>query len=156
MTHAPRRVVYDCVVFAQALINPNGPAGECVKRAQAGQISLFVSDYLVREIIELYSRIPARYGVTRRQINDLADQVSLFGTFVWPVPSVYTHPIDPDDSPYVDLAMAANARIIVSRDRHLLNLMDQAKPEGREFKRLFPTIMVVTPDAFAMQLRAER
>jgi predicted nucleic acid-binding protein len=88
MTHVPPRAVYDCAIFAQALINPNGAAGECVRRAQSGQVSLFVSNYLIREILELGSKIPAKYGVTRRQIHDLADQVSLFGALVQRVPFV--------------------------------------------------------------------
>ena len=50
MTRPPRHVVYDCVVFAQALISPDGPAGECVNLAREGKVRLFVSEYLVTEM----------------------------------------------------------------------------------------------------------
>jgi hypothetical protein len=32
MTLSRHHVVYDCVVFAQALISPGGPSDECVNR----------------------------------------------------------------------------------------------------------------------------
>ena len=115
---------------------------------------LFVSEYVVREIGELDGKIPAKYGVTQAQVNDLADQVSLFGVFVSEVPSVYRHPHDPDDSHYIDLAVATNSKLIVSRDRHLLNLMDRKRSDAIQFKRQFPQISIITPDVFAEQLRA--
>ena len=155
MTRRPRHVVYDCVVFAQALISPGGPAGECVNLAREGKVRLFVSEYLVTEIRELDGKIPAKYGVTHQQVNELADQVILFGTFFSEVPSVYRHPHDPDDSHYVDLAVATNSALIVSRDRHLLNLMDDLRPEARDFKSRFPSLSVLAPEVFVQQLRAE-
>jgi putative PIN family toxin of toxin-antitoxin system len=155
MTHAIHHVVYDCVVFAQALISPGGPSGECVNRARRGDVQLFVSEYLVNEIRELDRKIPAKYGVTSQQVNDLADQIILFGTFISIVPSVYQHPHDADDSHYVDLAVATDSTLIVSRDRHLLNLMDLNRLEAKDFQRRFPGLTVLTPEDFVRQLRAE-
>jgi putative PIN family toxin of toxin-antitoxin system len=155
MTPRLHHVVYDCVIFAQALVSPDGPSGECVNRAREGAVRLFVSDYVVREIRDLDGKIPAKYGVTSQQVNDLADEVSLFGVFVSNIPSVYLHPRDPDDSHYVDLAVATDSKLIVSRDRHLLNLMDDKRPEAQDFRRRFPRIAVLTPDVLTALLRAE-
>jgi len=155
MIRSGHHVVFDCVVFAQALISPTGPAGECVNAARRGLVRLFVSEYLVGEIRELDRKIPAKYEVTFQQVNDLADQLILFGTFVHVVPSVYHHPYDPDDSHYVDLAIATNSSLVVSRDRHLLDLMDQSRTDGKDFFQRFPHLKVVTPDNFVRQLRAE-
>jgi len=155
MSQPLHHVVYDCVVFAQALISPDGPSGECVNRAREGKVRLFVSAYVVQEIRELDGKIPAKYGVTSAQVNDLADEVSLFAILVSAVPSVYRHPHDPDDSHYVDLAVATDSKLIVSRDRHLLNLMDEKRADAKQFRRQFPRIQVLTPDTFAEQLRAE-
>jgi putative PIN family toxin of toxin-antitoxin system len=155
MTRSIHHVVYDCVVFAQALINPGGPSGSCVDRARQGEVQLFVSEYTIGEIRELDRKIPSRYGVTRQQLDDLADQVILFGTFVSVVPSVYLHPHDPDDSHYVDLAIATNSTLIVSRDRHLLNLMDASRSDGKEFKDRFPDLTILTPENLIQQLLAQ-
>ena len=37
MSEHPMRAVLDCMVFAQALINPDGPADECVVRGSEQQ-----------------------------------------------------------------------------------------------------------------------
>jgi predicted nucleic acid-binding protein len=127
-----------------------------VNRARRGEVLLFVSDYLVREIRELEQKIPARYGVTPRQVNDLADQVILFGTFISDILSVYRHPHDPDDSHYVDLAIATNSTLIVSRDRHLLNLMDESRSDGKDFKQRFPDLEIMTPENLLQKIRIEQ
>ena len=69
------------------------------------------------------------------------------------VPHVFDHPIDPDDSGYVDLALATGTKLIVSRDRHLLGLNNPAKPWSAEFRRRFPEFRVLTPEDLLVQLR---
>jgi predicted nucleic acid-binding protein len=53
MAEAPQKVVFDCPVFAQALINAKGPGAACVTHARDGHLTLFVSDYVLQEIREL-------------------------------------------------------------------------------------------------------
>jgi predicted nucleic acid-binding protein len=89
------------------------------------------------------------------QLDDLADEIVLFGTYVSFVPSVYLHPHDPDDSHYVDLAIAANCTLIISRDRHLLDLMDKSQANGMNFKTHFPNLAILTPEDLIQKLRAE-
>jgi predicted nucleic acid-binding protein len=62
------------------------------------------------------------------------------------VPAAFTLPRDPKDEPYLDLAIASNARYLVTwNDRHLTYLMRQDTPEGMEFCRRFPGLQIVTP-----------
>ncbi|HEX4796344.1 MAG TPA: putative toxin-antitoxin system toxin component, PIN family [Humisphaera sp.] len=147
-------VVFDCNVFAQALISPRGPAAACVAHAQLGRLVLFVSDYVLQEIRELPQKLKPQLGVSPELIERFIQDIAKYARVVDDVPNVYTHPHDPDDSHYVNLAVATESQLIVSRDRHLLNLMDTARPEGKEFKKLFPALTVLTPDVFANQLRA--
>src|SRR5258705_493398 len=76
-------------------------------------------------------------------------------TIVEDAPPIYTHPIDPDDSIYINLAVATQSMLIISRDRHLLNLMDVQRSEGKSFHSLFPQLVIMPPDVFAQQLREE-
>jgi predicted nucleic acid-binding protein len=71
------------------------------------------------------------------------------------VPTLYEHPHDPDDSHYVNLALAAGARLVVSRDRDLLNLMETNRPEGEEFRRRFPELRILDPVEMLRELRRE-
>ena len=78
----------------------------------------------------------------------MASLTALLGwsaTFVEHVPERYVLAVEPDDSHYVNLALAAEARLVVSRDRDLLRLMNTAIPEGREFRGLFPHLEIVDP-----------
>jgi putative PIN family toxin of toxin-antitoxin system len=118
----PPRVVYDCNVFVQALINPAGPGGACVTKARDGEASLFVSQIILDEIRESHLKIPPKYGVTAIQTEALAKAVTLISTLVVNVPSVFSYARDPDDAHYVDLAAAAQAKLIVSRDRDLTEM----------------------------------
>jgi predicted nucleic acid-binding protein len=45
----------------------------------------------------------------------------------------------------MNLALKAEARLIVSRDRHLLVLADPARKEGRDFQIQFPTLRILDP-----------
>jgi len=148
------RVVYDCNVFIQALINIRGPAGRCFEKARAGEVLLFVSEFILDEIRESYLKVPTKYGVTREQSDALALAVTTIAAFVSEVPAVFTYDRDPDDAHYVNVALTSSARLVVSRDRDLLDLMDPARAEGRAFLSQFPELRIVEPVAFLRELDA--
>jgi putative PIN family toxin of toxin-antitoxin system len=151
----PEKVVFDCPVYAQALINPRGPAAACLTHVQAGRLILFLSGYVLQEIRELPRKLKPKIGVTPERVEALIRDLGKYALPVDDVPELYLHPIDRDDSHYVNLALATNSRLIVTRDGHLLNLMDAARPEAKEFQRLFPTLVILTPDALASRLRTQ-
>jgi predicted nucleic acid-binding protein len=101
----------------------------------------------------LVRRFPA---VTAPRIEEFVTEILKIAVFTPSVPVVYTHPYDPDDSNYVNLAAATQSRLIVSRDRDLLNLMDEKRKEGREFRTLFPSLRIMDPPAFLVELRQLR
>jgi predicted nucleic acid-binding protein len=59
---------------------------------------------------------------------------------------VFSCPRDPDDEPYVNLAVAAGARYLVTRDKDLLDLMEDA-----DFRRRFATLAILDPAAFLLE-----
>ncbi len=64
------------------------------------------------------------------------------------VPEHYVLVRDPDDSKYLNLAIAAGAAYLVTTDLDLLDLMEPQSAAGVDFRRRFPSIQVVTPMAF--------
>ncbi|SRR6266516_3299756 len=152
MTPAPPKVVYDCNIFVQALINLNGPAARCVELAKAGSVLLFASPYVLAEVREIHLKTPVKYGITAEQTDELARTIASFAILVTSVPEVYRHPFDPDDSHYVDLAVKADARLIVSRDGHLLMLADSGRKEGQDFQARFPALRILDPVQFLREL----
>ena len=146
--------VFDCVVFGQSLINPRGPAAECIEQAKRGRIRLFISDFILTEILELPTKIRSKI-VTFEQAERLVNELKSFAVLVNDFPVVYTHPIDPDDSAYINLALATASNLIVSRDRHLLRMMDDPSQWAVDFRRRFPQMMILPPDTFVGLLRRE-
>jgi putative PIN family toxin of toxin-antitoxin system len=155
MSTSTPKVVYDCNIFVQSLINLNGPAGRCVEKAKDGHVLLFVSPYVLAEVREIHLKTPSKYGITAAQTDELARAVLTFATLVSDVPEVYSHPYDPDDSHYVNLAIRTDARLIVSRDRHLLMLADGGHKEGSDFQSRFPDIRILDPVALLKELDRE-
>jgi predicted nucleic acid-binding protein len=65
---------------------------------------------------------------------------------------VFAYTRDPDDAHYVNLALAAGADVIVSRDRDLLDLVAANRPESVEFRRRFPALQILTPEEVLRRL----
>jgi len=155
MTEPANRVVYDCNVFVQALINQNGPAGRCVTVALEKRVALFVSEALLAEVRKAPAkRTPARLGVTPERVELLVKNLLKAATLVAVVPAVFDYRRDPDDAHYINLALAAQAKLVVSRDRDLLDLMDEQTKEGIVFRQRFPQIQILDPVQFIRQLDA--
>ena len=155
MPDEAERVVFDCVVYAQAIINPDGPAGRCLELARGGALSLCVSDYLLIEIRELPEKLAPRLRITSQKVEEFVTDLLAFARHIAIVPDVYKLEPDPDDSHYINLALAADALIVTSRDRDLLDLMNESFPEGKEFTRRFPQLKILTPEErleYAQQL----
>ena len=150
-------VVFDCNVFAGGLINPSGSAGECIERVLDGQLMLFVSEYLIGEIRRIPDKeTPRKLGVTDQKAEALLARLIPVCHLVENPPSVYRHPVDPKDSHYVDLAVASNAKLIVSRDKHLLNLTNPLKLGASQFMEQFPQLQVLDPARLLQMLRARK
>ena len=54
-------VVFDCNIFLQALLKPNGPAGACKHLVDEGAITLFVSPQVLSEVAEVLARPRIRH-----------------------------------------------------------------------------------------------
>ena len=67
------------------------------------------------------------------------------------MPLQFPYPRDPKDELYLNLAIAAGARYLVSWDNDLLDLMAD-NPDGTAFRGRFPGLMVLTPVAFLREL----
>lgn len=141
------RVVFDCNVLFQALIAPQGPAGAVVQAAKNRRVALFLADFVLDELRDVAMRphLASRFAITEIRLDDYIALLRQFSTLIEDVPHVFDFPRDPDDAYYVDLAVAAHAKLIVSRDRDLLSLADASTADGRDFALRFPGLEIITP-----------
>ena len=150
-----RRVVFDCNVLLQAMANRNGPAGACVQAVREGLVTHFVSQALLCELADVASRplLIRKLRLTHAGTSDFLAELQALSVMIDPVAEVFRHPIDPKDSMIVNLAAAAGANVITSRDRHLLKLRDATDPIGIDFMARFASLEVLTPAELLQRIR---
>jgi putative PIN family toxin of toxin-antitoxin system len=122
-------VVFDCVVFFQAVAGPPGPAAQLLGLLEEGRFTLYASDHVLAEVGEVLNRPKVRArnpAITDETTAAFLDRLSRLASRVADVPAAFSLPRDSDDEPYVNLALVANAVYLVTRDDGLLDLMNDA------------------------------
>jgi putative PIN family toxin of toxin-antitoxin system len=154
MPNQVERVVFDCVIYAQALMSDTGPSFACLELARARKIELVWSFRTLEEIRELPEKLPKKFKIDTVRIEAFLHDVSIFAELIDPISENYINPLDIDDSHYVNLAVSASAKLITSWDDHLRMLMDRTKPSGKEFRDRFPDLLILTPVELLTRIRS--
>jgi putative PIN family toxin of toxin-antitoxin system len=156
----PPRVVFDAVVFVQALISGRGPAAACVETVRAGQAALFLSDAIVAEMKDVPRRpeLTSRYRhLTSERVDEFVRDVQTMSIHVATPAHALSLPRDPKDEPYTDLAIEIAAEFLVTwNERHLTYLMRGDTPEGKSFCEKFPQLTILSPPVFLQKLAARQ
>ncbi len=152
--NTPARVVFDCNVFFQAAISSTGPARRLLQITVDGRLELFASEYIIEELATLTAdpRIKNKYRLNDEELAEFFAVIRRHATFVEFVPAVFEFSRDPKDAHYVDLALAVDAKLIVSRDKDLLSLRDASTADGKDFTARFPGLEILTPPEALRQL----
>ncbi|MCC6494018.1 MAG: putative toxin-antitoxin system toxin component, PIN family [Pirellulales bacterium] len=156
MTIFPLSAVYDCNVLLQAMILPRGPARAAIEAVRDGRLALFLSEYITEELQRAASRpqFAVRFSLTGEKVTAFMASLAQISHYVPTVPSVLECSRDPGDAHYIDLAVAAPAALIVSRDNDLLALGNRSTTEGRDFAARFPGLTILTPPQLLQLLQA--
>ena len=155
----PPRCVFDCVVLIQAAAHPSGPSGRCLRAAFTGEITLHTSRQTLRE-----ARRVLAYPSVRRAMPRLADvdveaflsEVRWRSVYHRVAPSVISLPRDAKDEPYLDLAVHADADVLTTRDRDLLDLAEGRDDAARRIRQFRPALRIVRPETLDAELSALR
>jgi putative PIN family toxin of toxin-antitoxin system len=145
------RVVFDCMVYLQAVANESSPAFACFNLVDADRIQPCLSEAVLAEVREVLNRPKLQMKfrrLTPERIAAFIWRVQTKGLVVDDVPRSFTFERDPDDEKYVNLALAAGASFIVSRDKDLLSLMSD-----EDFRNRFPRLTIVDPVEFLRIIR---
>lgn len=90
--------------------------------------------------------------LTDERVEGLISLLRWKAELVRRVPEHFTYPRDPNDEPYLNLAIEAQADYIVTRDNDLLDLMKWTTEEGREFQKRFRSLRIVDPVTFLKEI----
>jgi uncharacterized protein len=134
------------MVFVQAIARPTGPAARLyIDFVEGGRFVLYVSNAIIQEVRNVLSRPRIRAKnptITDTTVEQFCKRVRQVAERIDPVPTSFTLARDPDDEPYLNLAIAAVADYLVTRDNDMLDLMQDA-----EFRAQYPTLTIVDPVA---------
>jgi putative PIN family toxin of toxin-antitoxin system len=96
-----------------------GPITKIFELAQEGHLELAISPPILREIEQVFSR---KFHWPEQRIAALTDNILGFAHLVNPGEHLSAIAEDPADNRILECSLEANASLIVSGDRHLLNL----------------------------------
>lgn len=157
MRHVSRRarVVFDCNVCLQAFAFEEGPAAEALRIAEASKIELIVSKPTLRELREVLACKDLQAispNMTSVRIAAFLERLAYRSTLIRRVRHVFDFPRDRRDEPYLDLAIAAKADYLVTRDKDLLWLMTGHTLLCKRFRRKTHPLRVIDPVALLQAL----
>jgi len=115
------RVVVDTNVFISSLLNTEGNPRKVIDLWRFEKITLCLS----KKILAEYFAVLGRFGMSEEPEGE--ELVQLFQkrynqVFLTSVPTILAISEDPTDNMFIECAVAADAKYIISSDRHLLNL----------------------------------
>jgi putative PIN family toxin of toxin-antitoxin system len=138
-------------VLVQAVSNAAGPSGRCLQLLEQGAIALYISRAVIKELRAVLNYPSVRQklpGLNDALVESFIQRLSFRATWIRHVPHVFDYPRARQDEPYIDLAAAADAEYLVSRDRDLLDLVTDHSLVGKQFRQRFPRLSVLNPVAF--------
>ena len=145
------RVVFDCNALIQAVANEHGPAAEALRCMERGSIDVFLSRPVLRELRAAldYADVREKFpGLEDDQIGAFIERLTFRGILLRRVPHVFDYPRAKQDEAYIDLAAAAKADFLVSRDKDLLSLMSGHSAVCKRFRQITHPLRIVDPVAF--------
>jgi len=143
--------VFDCNIIWQSFFFGNGISAKCKKLVDDEVIILFLSPETLEEMREVMTRpeFLAKFEtVTETMVEKYLEQLAKKSVFIRSVPKEFTLSRDPDDEPYINLAIESEADYIVTRDNDMLDLMTDYDVESKQFRQRFRHLKVVEPIEF--------
>ena len=133
-----RRAVFDTNVLISAYLWPGIPR-KALDMIRSGR-SMLVS---AQPAIEEYVRVLGyrKFGLSPEEIAPLVDDLTSLSTIVYPRHTVDVVTRDPTDNLFLEIALQGKCTVLVSGDRHLLDL--------RRYRR----IRILTPAEFVRSFR---
>lgn len=114
----PERVVFDTNVMISGLLWRGKPY-RCLLLARAGLVQAV---YCREMLTELSQKLEDKFGFSMDRVQAVLHDWRRYGQEVQITGDLHVVAADPDDDKFIACALTAGATIIVSGDRHLLEL----------------------------------
>lgn len=150
------RIVFDCMVFLQALISKESIAFKLFEYLDENAFTLFVSNEILDEINDVLNRpyIRAKNAqITDESVGVFLERVLKKAVLLNKVPAYFQLSRDPKDEKYINLAVEAEADYIITHDKDLLDLMTGIDVRSKEFRQRFRPLRIIEPLEFLRIVR---
>lgn len=108
------RIVLDTNVLVSGLLTPFGSSGEIVRMVFSGEFILCIDARVLSEYKEVLYR--PKFKFDQNKIAILIDFIMQYGQVVSSSP--LKHPLpDPDDEPFLEVAIAGNVKILITGNK---------------------------------------
>ncbi len=145
----PPKAVFDAMCYLQAVTHHDGPAWAVMALSDSGLLKIIASEETLKEVVDILSR-----PNLVKKFPSLIERRGLFLAVIRTVaevrpdpPKAVSLPRDPKDEPYLNLAVASGAAYLVTRDKHMLDLMDDL-----DFTTRYPGLKILGPVALLREL----
>lgn len=112
------RIVLDSNVYIAAFLN-KGLASDILLLGEKGKVQLFTSSEIISEIKSILNK---KFKINKADIDEFADLIKHCSQKVDPKQDLKVIKSDPEDNKILECAVEAKANLIVTMDKHLLNL----------------------------------
>jgi uncharacterized protein len=133
-----RRVVFDTNVLISAYLWPGIPRA-ALDIIRSGRSTLVSAQPAIEEFVRVLGY--RKFGLSPQEIAPLVDDLMSLSMIVRPRHTVDVVTRDPTDNLFLEIALQGKCSVLVSGDRHLLNL--------RRYRRT----RILTPAAFVRSFR---
>lgn len=136
------------MVFLQGAARRESSAGMCLLLVELGAIELCLSKEIVDEIRDVLTRPVLRQkfsSLTDHLVNQFIESLERHAVVVHDVPRIFEYGRDPKDEAYINLALAAGATYLVSRDKDVLDLANPSNPKGERLRRMSAHLKILDP-----------
>lgn len=151
--------IFDCNIIWQSFFFGSGVSAKCKKLVDDEIITLLLSLEVLEEMREVMTRpeFLAKFeSVTETMIEKFLENLAKKSVLIQRVPGKFTLSRDPDDEPYINLAIEGKADYIVTRDKDLLDLMVGYDLESKEFRRKTRPLKIIEPLEFLKIVEKQR
>ena len=151
MTMKKSRVVFDCMIFLQAVTSDKSLAFRLFEYFENGSFTVYVSNAVLAEITEVLNRPfvrTANPSITNEYVEDFLKRFLMRARSIKSVPPKFKYSRDPKDEKYINLAIEAEADYLISHDRDLLDLMTGIDDECKQFRQRFRHLKIIQPVDF--------
>jgi putative PIN family toxin of toxin-antitoxin system len=112
------RVTADSNIFISAFLRGGKPL-QLLEMARAGDVELSITEHLLAEVARV---LRTKFRVSDEDAQEFRHEICSFATLVVPSETIDAVSADPTDNRILECAVAAGSHVIVSGDRHLLEL----------------------------------